>query len=63
LCFFFRMRLRRFLIREPIRVATLPATAGGATFGTTLGMILGGGPVPVRARTGRTLQALESEIR
>ena len=23
LCFFFRMRLRRFLINEPIRVATL----------------------------------------
>ena len=25
LCFFLRMRLRRFLISEPMRVATLPA--------------------------------------
>ncbi len=31
LCFFFRMRLRRFLIREPIRRATLPAVARRAT--------------------------------
>ena len=31
LCFFFRMRLRRFLIREPIRRATLSGVASGAT--------------------------------
>ena len=31
LCFFFRMRLRRFLIREPIRLATLAAAEVGAT--------------------------------
>ena len=27
LCFFFRMRLRRFLINEPMREATLPEGA------------------------------------
>ena len=31
LCFFFRMRLRRFLINEPIRVATLSVVATVAT--------------------------------
>ena len=31
LCFFFRMRLRRFLINEPIRVATLSVVSRLAT--------------------------------
>ena len=30
LCFFLRMRLRRFLINEPIRVATLSANEASA---------------------------------
>ena len=30
LCFFLRMRLRRFLIREPMRGATLPAVRAEA---------------------------------
>ena len=33
LCFFFRMRLRRFLINEPIRVARLSVVATLATRG------------------------------
>ena len=33
LCFFFRMRLRRFLISEPIRVARLSVVATLATRG------------------------------